>query len=527
MAIRGRVTIILSIWASFCFLCFPAIYNPDENFLIPPPSSYSSENGSSAAMTSGASSEITIEGEPSHIGDPLTGTIIVTNSGNETGIVSLRIFCGATNSVFVGSDVIITPGSSREVSSSFIPEIPGTIDCTWSVESADSPIDQELRGNFSFESLPPQDIEISPIEQNWEDNALSTQFSVYLSSGRSRPVNLLVFSNSSNSDTVLQEIPIILDPGVRLLQIGLGEVNLPQIYFEIIPKNWQISDSSINITSLMISKNILQSTDLSIEASVEQSSNDPENQQLRYQISNSGSIDTLPGNIRLISLSDMQVVQESTVPSIGPSGSLTGFFTVPVGQSTYQGDIQIIWSAGKESVSSTVTFDSVESSAELALPFDLLAASYGILAGITLILVGRLVWRSVSTRTPKTSESSFRVTRKERETKESQKKKLVICPHCEQQLNVPSIHSGTARCPTCSLEFQVKDGGDSTEKKPISNDTDPSSSGNSELTIVRSSDDLLNCPDCDQALRVPIEKRPVRSRCPICKLEFIAEIMGD
>ena len=38
-----------------------------------------------------------------------------------------------------------------------------------------------------------------------------------------------------------------------------------------------------------------------------------------------------------------------------------------------------------------------------------------------------------------------------------------------------------------------------------------------------SSDDFLQCPDCGQTLKVPIERRPVRSRCPVCKLEFMAE----
>ena len=39
-----------------------------------------------------------------------------------------------------------------------------------------------------------------------------------------------------------------------------------------------------------------------------------------------------------------------------------------------------------------------------------------------------------------------------------------------------------------------------------------------------SSNDLLSCHNCEQTLRVALDKRPVRSRCPACRVEFIAKI---
>ena len=36
--------------------------------------------------------------------------------------------------------------------------------------------------------------------------------------------------------------------------------------------------------------------------------------------------------------------------------------------------------------------------------------------------------------------------------------------------------------------------------------------------------DLLSCPSCDQSLKVPIERRPVKARCPACRSEFLAEV---
>ena len=40
--------------------------------------------------------------------------------------------------------------------------------------------------------------------------------------------------------------------------------------------------------------------------------------------------------------------------------------------------------------------------------------------------------------------------------------------------------------------------------------------------VVRSSEDTLNCPECEQTLSVKMEIRPVMSRCPLCKIEFMA-----
>ena len=55
---------------------------------------------------------------------------------------------------------------------------------------------------------------------------------------------------------------------------------------------------------------------------------------------------------------------------------------------------------------------------------------------------------------------------------------------------------------------------------------DESNEESEELDTVKSSDDILHCPTCDQALRVQIEKRPVMSRCPVCKTKFMAEAEG-
>ena len=45
--------------------------------------------------------------------------------------------------------------------------------------------------------------------------------------------------------------------------------------------------------------------------------------------------------------------------------------------------------------------------------------------------------------------------------------------------------------------------------------------------ISKSTNDILSCPSCDQKLKIPLDKRPVKARCPACRCEFFAEVGND
>jgi hypothetical protein len=84
------------------------------------------------------------------------------------------------------------------------------------------------------------------------------------------------------------------------------------------------------------------------------------------------------------------------------------------------------------------------------------------------------------------------------------------------------------KCPSCTTQFRVgEEVGDSennTEDNTSSgpNEESPQSEKSNEIQISKSSGEILSCPSCEQRLKVPIEKRPVMSRCPACRVEFMA-----
>ena len=77
------------------------------------------------------SSEITIVGEPVHVGDQLTASILVSNRGSDPGYVRLVLTDLSGSNLSIGEDVLISPGSSREVSAHLTPASAGTLELNW------------------------------------------------------------------------------------------------------------------------------------------------------------------------------------------------------------------------------------------------------------------------------------------------------------------------------------------------------------------------------------------------------------
>ena len=80
--------------------------------------SFASSN--SANFTSSGGSGLVISGEPAHVGDTLTASLMVTNNGNSTDSASLHITHSESGNLFQGEYISISPGSTREVPVSFI-----------------------------------------------------------------------------------------------------------------------------------------------------------------------------------------------------------------------------------------------------------------------------------------------------------------------------------------------------------------------------------------------------------------------
>ena len=188
---------------------------------------------------------------------------------------------------------------------------------------------------------------------------------------------------------------------------------------------------------------------------------------------------------------------------------------------------EVVWSMdGSEASVPLTVFSQSEGGGGWELPFDAMAAAYGAVLGIAVVLIGLVVMRAVSERTPST-ETASRVLRESRITRRREQvpsKREVMCPTCEQRLSIPSAHTGSVRCPACTIQFSVTEEGGEPNSEQEDEETTTLDIRSVDGPVVRSNEEILSCPQCEQRLKIPLERRPVRSRCPACRTEFMAEV---
>ena len=471
---------------------------------------FSAESNSSAIFTSSGGSGLAVSGEPAYVGDTLIASLMVTNSGDLTGLASLQISQLNAEGIFQGDNVEISPGSTREVSVPFSQMSSGSNSFHWWLAEEGQTDNFSLEGNLTVEVSPSQILNLSMDYIDWTTTGgLNIETSVFLSPGRSRGIILEASSGTLGSYHLLQRIVMEADPGRRNIELDLGHPSADEIRIEAIPIGWQPSAESNNISQNSVEEPIVDETSISIEAQFNPESPTPGSKPLVTVIlTNGGENQANPGIVRVLRSSDRTILAETEIQTVTPGSVVTTDISLPNWPESERVDLEVQWSTGGARVSIYPSVETDSGDEGLELPFDLVAVGYGTLAGVLIVLVGTLVWRAVSTRTPSTSDFRLRETKESSESESRQEKKEIHCIFCEQRLMVPSDHSGGVRCPACSMEFVV---GEAEMPSPA---------------VVRSSEDTLNCPECEQALRVKMEKRPVMSRCPVCKTHFMAEAEG-
>lgn len=482
-------------------------------------------------LTAASSSEIALIGEPVHVGDSLTASILVHNQGQNPESVSLLISSDGLEQI-QGESILINPGSSREVSASFSPSSPGSMNLDWQVYSSNGGVARELNGSTVIEVLEPQSIQIVVDTLDWNlENGLNCEISLYLSEGRSREVEIEVSILDQTIESTLQSFQITMDPGRRQLNLDFGNPTADSLIFRARPISW-IADEDIEIKTNLISPNlelVVSSEGVTVAPVIGESVNVP------FTLINNGNTQTLPGEVRVVRNSDWMILDTIPTYSINPGGSFSDEFTIEEWPDSKVVDVHIIWLTSGVTESLLLEIETYsDNNAEAELPFDIMAAIYGTVTGLVLVMFILVMYRTVSESVEDTGKSRFnriREARGEKKKSAAVQKREIPCPECDQRLHIPNSHSGAVKCPACTSRFIVdsipSDGVDSIPEEDIVENQSESHMLQLPKDIsARSMDDLLSCPSCDQTLKIPINKRPVKARCPACRSEFLAEF-GD
>ena len=475
-------------------------------------------------FTSAGDANLVLIGQPAHVGDQLTASILVHNQGKNLNSVRLELSRNDGATIALGEMVSISPGSSREVSATFTALISGTQSIQWQIMSSNGGIDISLNGTSILNIQDSQDIVANIDSISWTlESGLELDISVSLSPGLNRSVVISLFMKSGNDYSLYQVINSDLNPGIRDLNFNLGHPDASRFKISISPYSWvSLNGDAEDITELsppLISPSI-KITNISPD-----SVSVGDTITINYMLENNGNQRSTTGILRVVGIANDIVFSESFTPEIDSGGSYSGTIEISSWRYSQTTDINFIWTMNELTTSNqtSIIVDS-GSSTSLKLPFNINAAIYGSLSGLAIVMSLLVIIRAVSQRTPST-DTSWRKN-KSTETRISRSNAVdekieVQCPGCNQRLNIPSNHNGSVKCPACTMLFVQS----SLKENKILHAKSTIDSIEEESSLESYSDnDLLPCPQCEQTLKVPLDKRPIRSRCPACRAEFVAKI---
>ena len=488
---------------------------------------------------------LTVTGGPFHVGDPIPLAILIHNGGDFSGSAALEVregdFDGNNMGPWISLETrTLEVGSSLELGSYHVPSVSGERQIDWRIVSSDSLVANDLSGIISLIVQPSQSLDVSLSSLGWTlSDGLDVEVTTTLSPGESRQVLLDVGTSGSSGEESQISIEILLSPGQRTLIYNLGHpTSSSNAWVELTPIGW-VSTSIADDEIALIRPNPQISVLLN---SVNPSNPVPgEPATISYSLVNDGGGDTLAGELMLIDLKhEGEVLWTGSSPIVSSGENTTASFSIEHWPSGSVVDLRLIWHTSTTDATGTNSFLSQSAqTSEQGFTIDWLSLIYGSLAGLFIGLVTRTVMRARA--------GKPLLSRRERGGRTAQPKKSaaktvdekveVACPACDQKLRVPSTYSGTARCPACAQTFPVQgieeevhetiDVEDEIEMAEESvesptEETQPAPVVSDETKTSSSPDDVILCPDCQQKLKVPYDRRPVRARCPACKCEFRA-----
>jgi hypothetical protein len=485
---------------------------------------------------------LTVTGGPFHIGDAVPLAILIHNGGDLAGAGSLQTREGAGDGSNMGAWASLESrslevGSSIELGADHLPAVAGDRRIEWRITSTDSLVAADLSGWLDLQILPSQDLEVSLTSLGWTlADGLSVKVVTTLSTGEARTILLEIGTEGAAGEALQISTEVTLSPGQRTQTYNLGQPTVSSLaWVRATPVGWTAASTAEAETAL-IKPDPRVSVSLGTLDPSEPTGGEAAT--LAYSLVNDGGGATLGGTLTLIDISSQKILWTNSAPAVASGEAEQGSIALvswPEGEVV---DLSLEWrtpTTEAEEAGSWLTQSASAGGDEQS--FDWTSLGYGALIGVLLGLVTRTVMRAKSGEPLLRSRdrSEAKAKRAEKKKTDAEEKVEVACPACDQRLRLPSTYTGTARCPACAQTFPVEgiepesvqeDEDEPDEESDEESDEDFEEEPEEEVEVKEltsaSSDDVIRCPDCDQKLKVPYDRRPVRARCPSCKSEFRA-----
>jgi len=442
---------------------------------------------------------VAVRGEPLHSGDYARVSALVHNRGLGTVSAHLHLESGTDSST--GSDVFIQAGSSKELDSSIQLVEPGYREISWSVEGDGVGVSHQLSGIVSVTVMPMQTIDIASVNHDQESSTLD--ITVLLSEGRQRDVEVSAMPASVDGSVEgSSKLIVSILPGSQTISLPIQDSFSGQMDVTVDALNWPGEQTR---TQIGIDESTSSAT---VTASASQISAGEESVEITYTIRNTGTTKLDSGVIEAVWVFDGRVLDSKATPQIGTSEEHESSVDVTLPSDTSSGEVRIRYSSTGIIASGTVSVTAPGDSAPASeLPFPLEAAALGALAGLVVILLLVLIMRTFENEVSRTSD--------DRSAQGESSEFTVKCSNCGLSLRYSS-NQERITCPACSTSMENPGNESKNDSLPTMHDKQDST------PEVSSPTDLIDCPSCEQTLKVPINRRPVVARCPACMTTFRA-----
>ena len=450
-------------------------------------------------------------GGPWHAGDTVSASMLVRNEGEVGG--SVQLVASYNGNEIAGDEVRLESGQAGEVSLDFQPVVSGNLVIEFSLESQDAVIEAGLESTLELPILQKQSIDLL-FKENGDGNTIQKyEWQISLSSGNSRMVQLEFGYLDGVERIPMHSMLREINPGIELEIIDLGDVKQSSVYAQITPLEWSPSLDSIlqsEITSPI--QEFLPTLSLTLSTPPSQGQKVP----FSLSIVNDGN-SVIPSGILLVTGPSNEILFQVNTEFITTEDKVVGELVWPKGETvTITAQLLINGQTYKTSLTENIAIVSDASASTSESSFSWQGPVGGLTIGIGIILFLRIL----QNRPP--SETKPTMKKKKPSIQKSKEKVIVHCPNCEIGLNVPSDYSGKIRCPDCETQFET-----SLEEQQETDQSDDISQESSieseeETPWSSSNNDILDCPKCNRAIKVPLERRPAKAKCPHCALIFEA-----
>ncbi len=468
-------------------------------------------------LAAGSPTPFLLDG-PWHLGDDLRFSLLLRNEGDGSGHAWLQI--SVAGEVFNGTIVQLDSGEAGELSALISASVIGDVNYSWQVVSNDGAVDNGLSGLISIPISATQDVTIKIVEAVYDDDGISIDWTIDLSQGRSRSLELVFGQVISGTYQEILRSNRTIHAGSENGKVNLGELKVADVFIRIENTDWVVGSQSDLFVEIEVPDNSIEPT---MEIVLPSGAVGNTLTTITLQFGNEGPGDVPVGQVIILDGLNNILLESATPAFTGKTNAMEVSITWPNSEVV---DLSARWIVGGQMVDASGSVASITDDVGIDAGFSL--AWEGIGGGILLAAVVILALRIASSLGNADGKERKPKTKSKVKAAADDEKVVVHCPSCEVKLNVPVTYSGKVRCPDCELSFPVE----GTVNEPeTTNDASSAPEANKkvtteeqgdELPTASSSDDTLACPNCTNTIKVPYERRPAKARCPHCKVVFTA-----